>query len=340
MPWLEFWLAAMIITGSQGCLKCSPEAMQILNEIKGPYLDGKLRGDPELRAKLNKLLESTIENLSSHPIKVGTYMGVIDETTLQQLASYFKRSMNRIMENQFDGGQLFNEITWGLQDLVGAFEQLLAKFLKFYCSNECGRMVYVFMNCYSCNTHVYSCNKNINCGERKLKVETDEDLILDCALRWHRYSQDVKNYVFYRIVGGKEQVMTSTMDSFLVKKEANANDTGRYRCKMMGSTGYSNSVLDFQVTVVPSVGKTTWFPRPHPTLEGPLMMGVSSRAPPPKPDWTVWIVIGSTGGVLFIIVASFLWYYRHQNEKEEEEEESGDDEEDEDESESSEEAEK
>uniref|UniRef100_A0ACB8EVV5 Uncharacterized protein n=1 Tax=Sphaerodactylus townsendi TaxID=933632 RepID=A0ACB8EVV5_9SAUR len=305
MSWLVFWLPAVIMTGSRGCLKCSPEAMGLLEEVKGPYLDGKLRGDTERRSTLKNLLTTSIEGLSSQPMKKGIYMGVIDETTLQLLADHFKRSMNRIMENQFDGGQLFNEITWSLQDLLATFQKLQKKFQN----------------------------------ERKLNVEADEDLVLDCALRWHRYNHGARTYAFYRIVGDKEQQMTNTMDSFLMKKEANANDTGRYRCKMLSSSGETYSQIDFQVTVVPS-GKTTWFPRPHPTLEGPIMMGVSSRAPPPEPDWTVWIVIGSTGGLLFIIVGAFLWYYRRQNEKEEEEEESGNDKGDEDESESSEQAEK
>ncbi|XP_054850091.1 izumo sperm-egg fusion protein 1 [Eublepharis macularius] len=339
--WLSFWLIAMIISESQECLKCSPEAMQVLNELKGPYLDSKLRGEPELRTKLQQLLETNVEGLSWHQPQEGKYMGNIDEITLQQLASHFKRSMNRIMENQFDDGQLFNEITWSLQNLHVTFEKLLTGFQKVFCSNECGYMRYLFISCYTCKTNTYSCTKKFHCGERKIKVETDDDLILDCALRWHKYSYGVKTYAFYRVVDGKEQKMTTTMDSFLVKKEANANDTGRYRCKMFGSSGYSSSQLDFQVTVVPSVGKTTWFPRPQSTLEVPLTMGVSSRAPPPQPDWTVWIVIGTTGGLLFIIVAAFVFYYRHQNEKEagessDDDDDDDDDEEDNDESESSE----
>ncbi|XP_060111274.1 izumo sperm-egg fusion protein 1 [Heteronotia binoei] len=336
MSWLAIWLSAVIITGSQGCLKCSPEAIRILDEVKGPYLDSKLRGDPTLREKLQNLLQSNVEGLSQQPIGKSSYMGVIDEITLQELTGHFKRSMNRIMENQFDGGQLFNEITWSLQDLLVAFQKLLKAFQKVYCNNECGNMDYMFLNCFTCKTQIYSCSKNIYCGERKLKVEMDEDLILDCAMRWHRYNHGAKKYAFYRIVKGKEQEMTTTMDSFLVKKEANANDAGKYRCKLFSANGYLSSMLDFQVTVVSSVGKTTWFPRPQTTPEGPIALGISSRAPLPQPDWTVWIVIGSTGGLLFIIVAAFLCYYRHQNEKEEKEEESGEDEqEDEEESESS-----
>ncbi|XP_077170429.1 izumo sperm-egg fusion protein 1 isoform X2 [Paroedura picta] len=285
MSWLAFWLPAAILSGCQGCLICSPEAIRVLNQMKGHYLNSKLQGNRELRAKLQNLLQNDIEALSKQPIDKATYMAVIDDITLQQLTSHFKRSMNRIMENQFD----------------------------VYCSNECGSMDYLLTNCITCRTNVYSCEKKYYCGERKLKVEMDEDLILDCALWWHRYNYGAIQYTFFRIVNGKEQKMTNTLDPFLVKKAANANDTGKYRCKMFGREGTPKSMLDFQVTVVSPLGKTTWFPRPHPTLEGPITLGISSRAPLPQPDWTVWIVIGATGGLLFIIVAALMKRRRRRN---------------------------
>lgn len=49
------------------------------------------------------------------------------------------------------------------------------------------------------------------------------------------------------MVGNKEELMASGADSFLTKKEANVKDAGIYRCKMVDTSGYTSSQLDFQV---------------------------------------------------------------------------------------------
>ncbi|XP_062994194.1 izumo sperm-egg fusion protein 1 [Elgaria multicarinata webbii] len=320
MSWLVFGLIALAITGSHSCLKCSQNAMVVLREFKDNYLETKLHRNLELRTKLRSLLDDAIEMLSLQPKDPKKFMGVIDEITLEKLTAYFKRSVNQIMENNFKDEQLYNEVMWNSQSWLNKFEEIMPKFTKIYCSNECGRMLYVLINCYSCETNYYSCYKDIRCGERRIRVEMDEDLILDCALRWHKLSHGVKRYNFYRMVNGKPQLMANSLDPFLVKKEANVNDTGRYQCEMLDPEGHPASRLNFQVVVLPSVRRTTWFPRPHATMEGPLVLGISSRAPPPQEDWTVWIVIGSTGALLFLIVVTFLCYYRRKNDNEDEEE--------------------
>ncbi|XP_042331649.1 izumo sperm-egg fusion protein 1 [Sceloporus undulatus] len=325
MSWLVFWLIAQMIAGSHSCLKCSKDAMALKDEFKNEFLERKLRAEPDLKKKLQELVDNTIEGLSHQRIDPEKYMAMIDETTLGILATHFKRSMNRIMENDFEDGQLFNEVNWSLQKLTTTFQEIMPAITKLHCSNECGVMMYVSINCFNCVTRSHSCNKGIYCGERRIQVEMDEDLILDCALRWHKASHGMKMYRFYRVVNGKQQVMTTGKDSFLVKKEANSNDTGRYRCEMLDPEGDPASRLEFHVVVLPPVGKTTWFTRPHITMmEGSLALGVSSRAPPPQEDWTAWIVIGSTGGVLFLVVAGFVFYYRRKNKEDEEEDEEED----------------
>ncbi|XP_053122396.1 izumo sperm-egg fusion protein 1 isoform X2 [Hemicordylus capensis] len=326
MSWTVFWLIPLIVMRSHGCLKCSKDAMAILRDFNNRYLEKKLQRNPDLKTKLQKLTETAVEDLSLHPVHPQVYTGIIDEFSLEKLAAHFKRAVNQIMENEFEGGQLFNEVTWMLQNLVDTFKKLMPTFQKRFCSNECGQMVYMFISCHTCKVDYYTCTKDFRCGERKVQVATDEDLILDCALKWHKASHGVKKYSFYRIVGGKERLMTSGLDAFLVKKEANANDTGKYRCKMLGVEGYIASQLDFQVVVLPGEGQVTWFPRPQTSRDGPLALGVSSRAPPPQADWTVWIVIGSTGGLFLLIIGGFIYFYRRNMKKEEKANEESDDE--------------
>ncbi|XP_032092157.1 izumo sperm-egg fusion protein 1 [Thamnophis elegans] len=351
MSWLEFGLLlAMFITGSQGCLKCSKEAMAFQEEFKNSYLGKKLQRDPNLKTKLEQLLDNTMERMWQQPIDPQKYMGSIDELTLKKLTAYFKRSLNQIKENGFEGEQLFNEMMWSLQKLMTYFREVMPPVAKLYCSNECGRMIYTFISCGSCIKTQQTCSKKPNCGERKVQVEMDEDLILDCALKWHKASHGVKIYKFYRMVNNKEQLMASGADSFLTKKEANMKDAGRYRCEMVDTNGYQYSELDFKVVVLPSKENTTWFTHPPPlvlqpsslspllppsllspapmTVKNSLTLGISSRAPPPEADWTAWKVSGITGGVLSFIVVAFLFYYRHISKEEEEEDDNDDDESD------------
>ncbi|XP_026538196.1 izumo sperm-egg fusion protein 1 [Notechis scutatus] len=344
MSWLEFGLVTMVITGSQGCLQCSKEAIALQEEFKNSYLENKLRRNPELKRKLQQLLDNTVEGLSQQPIHPEKYMAFIDELTLKKLTVYFKRSLNQIKENNFEGEQLFNELMWSLQKLVTYFQEVMPQVTKLYCSNDCGRMFYTFISCSSCIANQQTCTKNFHCGERKVLVEMDEDLILDCALKWHKASHGVKTYMFYKMVNNKEELMASGADSFLTKKEANMKDAGRYRCKMVDTKGYTSSQLDFQVVVLPPKENTTWFTHPPPlvpqpsslsppsslllpppvSMKNPLILEISSRAPPPEADWTAWKVSGITGGVLSFIVVAFLCYYRHMAKKEEEEEDDDD----------------
>ncbi|XP_066486465.1 izumo sperm-egg fusion protein 1 [Tiliqua scincoides] len=321
MSWLELWLIALVTTGSRGCLKCSQEGMAMVKDFRDNYLYKKLRRDSGLRTKLQKFMEDEIEQLPHYFLDKGTFKGIIDEFSLETLVAHFRRSLNQIKENEFEGEQLFNEVVWSVQNLQATFEKMLPSIQKIYCSNECGHMIYVLYSCFSCQINYYSCSKNFHCGERNIEVETDEDLILDCALTWHKASHGVKRYSFFRVLGNTEKLMTTGLDSFLVKKEANTSDTGRYRCKMLGAEGHTASQLDFRVEVVPAAGRTTWFRRPGlTTLDGPLTLGVSSRAPPPQEDWTAWIVIGVTGSLLLIFIGGFLYFYLRENKEEEEEE--------------------
>ncbi|XP_039366994.1 izumo sperm-egg fusion protein 1 isoform X4 [Mauremys reevesii] len=288
MAW-ALWLALWVLggPGARGCLRCDPGSMRLLRELKGPYLGRQLRGEPGLRARLEALLERSLQGLAELPIGEQSYMGVIDEKTMGEAAAHFRRAVTRIMENDF----------------------------KVYCPNKCGRMVHQFIDCRACGTKIYSCNRDLRCGERRLQVQQDDDLILDCALTWHRASYGAKSYRFYRAVGGSEQVMVTGPDAFLVKKEAAANDSGRYRCEMLNTQGWVCSELRFQVTVTPLPGNST--PPPAPPLLGPLTLPPPSRSPTPPGgpgDWTVWVIIGSSAGLVLLLIGGCTWLYRRQQE--------------------------
>ncbi|XP_075771243.1 uncharacterized protein LOC112543922 isoform X4 [Pelodiscus sinensis] len=159
MPWVV-WLAlwALGIPGDRGCLQCDPGSMRLLRELTGTYLKQQLRGDPELRERLEALLQRSLKGLAELPIGTHTFMGVIDEKTMGEVAAHFRRAVTRIMENDFKDGQLFNEVMWSLQALKEAFTNLMAQFQRE------GRMVHQFIDCWACKTELFSCNRNLSCG--------------------------------------------------------------------------------------------------------------------------------------------------------------------------------
>ncbi|XP_034645533.1 izumo sperm-egg fusion protein 1, partial [Trachemys scripta elegans] len=126
--WLALW--ALGGSGARGCLRCDPGSMRLLRELKGPYLGRQLRGDPDLRARLEALLERSLQGLAELPIGEQSYMGVIDEKTMGEAAAHFRRAVTRIMENDFKDGQLFNEVMWSLQELRETFTTLMARFQR------------------------------------------------------------------------------------------------------------------------------------------------------------------------------------------------------------------
>ncbi|EMP28795.1 hypothetical protein UY3_14093 [Chelonia mydas] len=140
-------------------------------------------------------------------------------------------------------------------------------------------MVHQFIDCRVCGTEIYSCNRDLRCGACLIPV----------SLR--------------QVVGGVEQVIVTGPDAFLVKKEATVNDSGHYRCEMLNAQGWVCSKLRFQVTVTPLPGNST--PPPLPPLLGPLTLPPPPRSPTPlggPGDWTVWVIIGSSAGLVLLLL--------------------------------------
>ncbi|XP_067170396.1 izumo sperm-egg fusion protein 1 [Apteryx mantelli] len=192
-------LALAAAAGAGGCLLCEPGAARALGALVGPYLARALPRQPELRARVAALLRSGLRGLAALPRHPATFMGVIDENTLHEASTHFRRTVGRVMEQNYQDERVFNELYWMLQEVKDHFEQLMRRFQsEAFCPNNCGRMEQVWIDCWSCNTSLFSCMRGLLCGERRLSVAEDEDLILDCGLAWHRAAHGTKTYIFYR----------------------------------------------------------------------------------------------------------------------------------------------
>ncbi|XP_025919609.1 izumo sperm-egg fusion protein 1-like, partial [Apteryx rowi] len=158
-------LALAAAAGAGGCLLCEPGAARALGALVGPYLARALPRQPELQARVAALLRSGLRGLAALPRHPAAFMGVIDENTLHEASTHFRRTVGRVMEQNYQDERVFNELYWMLQEVKDHFEQLMRRFQsEAFCPNNCGRMEQVWIDCWSCNTSLFSCMRGLLCG--------------------------------------------------------------------------------------------------------------------------------------------------------------------------------
>ncbi|XP_030366610.1 izumo sperm-egg fusion protein 1 isoform X2 [Strigops habroptila] len=264
LPWALLRVLWGVLWGApwrvSGCVLCSPAAAEALGAVLGPFLTRSMPHTPAMRARVATIMLRGVLGLSRLPQHPDTFMGVIDEATLDEAAAQFRRTLARLVEQNVQDQQLYTELHWALQEVKDDFERLMRRFQKR------GRMEVVWIECVSCNITLFACNRGVQCGERSLRVVEGDELLLDCGLSWHRASHGTKSYRFYRVPGPgaaappAEQLLSSGPDPLLLRKEAAAAAAGRYRCEMRNPRGELGSELRFNVTVTP---------RPRPLWHSP-----------------------------------------------------------------------
>lgn len=81
-----------------------------------------------------------------------------------------------------------------------AFRGYITRFQREdFCPNKCGTMLQLLTWCNNCKKQLHVCRKSRDCGVRQINVHEKEDMILDCELNWHKLSQGLTNYSFYRV---------------------------------------------------------------------------------------------------------------------------------------------
>ncbi|XP_028930086.1 izumo sperm-egg fusion protein 1 isoform X3 [Ornithorhynchus anatinus] len=186
-----------------GCLWCDAGVEAEMRVLKKEYLPNHLQGLPDMRKKLGSRLEDAIRDLSKLPFSEDTYMGYIDEHTLNTASWGFLNELKRITESEVKDGQLVNQLLWLMQEQKSAFIRLISQFQKeAFCPNKCGRMLQTLIWCQKCKKQKYLCEKPPFCGERLIEIQEDEELILDCGLTWHSVSHGLTDYSFYRCLLG------------------------------------------------------------------------------------------------------------------------------------------
>ncbi|XP_059987809.1 izumo sperm-egg fusion protein 1 isoform X9 [Lagenorhynchus albirostris] len=190
-PWrLPLLVAALAgcLLPARGCVMCDPNVVEALNSLETDYLPGHL--EAKHHKNVMKRVKQAVEAFKDLPIDEDSYMGVVDEATLEKAAWSLLKDLKRITDSDVK--------------------------------------------------------------ERKVKVHQMEDMILDCELNWHKLSQGLTDYSFYRVWGNNsETLMSKGKEPTLTKTMVRPKDAGTYRCELGSVQSSPATIIYFRVTVLP-----------------------------------------------------------------------------------------
>ncbi|XP_022379788.1 izumo sperm-egg fusion protein 1 [Enhydra lutris kenyoni] len=366
-PQLPFLVAALAVCllPARACLMCATKVVEALDSLEKTYLPDHLPA--ERHESFMKRVKEAVLDFKNLPIQEDSYMGVVDEPTLENASWSFLKDLKRITDSNVEGELFVKEMFWMLHLQKGIFARFAAQFQKeVFCPNQCGEsefgswslslmvapvipsrsppslgldvspfstserfhspfalraywrarhivftlftepgsiplpaglpstpapwadlpgighltppqplalpspfslvpqgeysvdtapsgvMLQSLIWCNSCERQVHACRKTANCGERVVLVHEKEDMILNCELNWHRLSQGLTNYSFFRVWGqNSETLLSEGKDPILTKTAVTAEDAGVYRCRLGTVRSIPATILFFRVTVLP-----------------------------------------------------------------------------------------
>ncbi|XP_007956311.1 izumo sperm-egg fusion protein 1 [Orycteropus afer afer] len=235
----------------RSCIICEPSVVTELKNLETDYLPEHL--PPEAQKDVMKRVEDAVQDFKKLPIDDETYMGAVDEPTLHKASWSFLTDLKRIMDTGVKGELLVKELFWMLHQQKESFARLSAQFLReFYCPNKCGLMLQTLIWCNACEKQVHACRKSKDCGERQVEIYEMEDMVLDCELNWHRASQGLTDYSFYRVWENKtESLVSKGKEPTLAKPMVGPEDEGTYRCELGTVKKSPATIMHFHVKVLP-----------------------------------------------------------------------------------------
>ncbi|XP_069407242.1 izumo sperm-egg fusion protein 1 isoform X6 [Ovis canadensis] len=214
LPLLVATLAGCLFP-ARGCVICDPKVREALNSLEADYLPGHLEANHQ--KKVMEKIKQAVEDFKDLPIDEDSYMGVVDEATLEKASWSLLKDMKRITDSDAKGLML-QPLIW----------------------------------CSTCQKQVHACRKSKNCGEREVKVHQMEDMILDCELNWHKISQGLTDYSFYRVWKNNSETLVSRgKEPILTKTMVRPKDAGTYRCELGSIQSSPATIIYFHVTVLP-----------------------------------------------------------------------------------------
>nr|XP_012315646.1 izumo sperm-egg fusion protein 1 isoform X3 [Aotus nancymaae] len=268
---LLFSALAGCLLPAEGCVICDPSVVLALKSLEKDYLPGHL--DASLHKTLMDKVEKAVADFQNLSLTEDAYMGVIDEDTLQKASSSLLKDLKRITDSDVKG-MMLQTLIW----------------------------------CMNCKKEVHACRKSYDCGERDVEVPRMEDMILDCELNWHKASEGLTDYSFYRVWGNNTETLVSKgKEPTLTKPMVGPEDAGDYRCELDTVNSSPATIILFHVTVLP---KRVEEENPSPNIVTPgeasptqiseMTSESSITLQPPKPESML------KGRLLGLLIGGFL----------------------------------
>ncbi|XP_021563719.1 izumo sperm-egg fusion protein 1 [Carlito syrichta] len=177
-----------------------------------------------------------------------------------------------------------------------------------YCPNTCGMMLQSLIWCSDCKKQVHACRKSYDCGERRVKVHQMEDMILDCEFNWHRASEGLTDYSFYRVWGNHSETLVSKgKEPTLTKPMVGQEDAGSYRCELGTVTSEPGLLFDPSLPVLPKRVEEEQ-PAPNPVTQGEVTPESSTAPQSPKPEKVLQgRLVGLLIGASLVLIAGIAY---------------------------------
>ncbi|XP_060040068.1 izumo sperm-egg fusion protein 1 isoform X2 [Erinaceus europaeus] len=266
---------------ARGCVICDPKVEKALQSLETEYLPDHL--EVKHHKDFMNRVKQAVKDFKELPIHEDSYMGVVDEPTLEKASWSLLKELKRIMESRVKGELFVKELFWMLHLEKENFARYAAQFQKeAFCPNNCGTMLQTLIWCNTCQKQVHACRKSIDCGEREIQVHAMEDLILDCELNWHQASQGLTDYSFYRVWQNNTKTLVSRgKESTLSKPMVDPKDAGTYLCELGTVQSSPATIIHFHVKVLPKrIHEETPSTAAPPGGKVPLEVSTGTQNPP------------------------------------------------------------
>uniref|UniRef100_A0A8C9P3X5 Izumo protein immunoglobulin domain-containing protein n=1 Tax=Spermophilus dauricus TaxID=99837 RepID=A0A8C9P3X5_SPEDA len=205
------------------CVICDQAVLTALKSLKENYLPEHL--DIKSLKTVMERAEQIIVEFKDLPMKDGSFLGAMDNSTLEKASRSLLKELKRITDSNVK---------------VDEYSLDLA---------PSGLMLQRLLWCPDCRIGNYHCWKSLDCGERLVKVHEKENLTLNCLFKWHLIAQELTDYKFERIwEDGSETLLYEGKNPIFTITSLTQKNTGTYRCELGTKTSGPATIIHYLVT--------------------------------------------------------------------------------------------
>ncbi|GAB5581815.1 izumo sperm-egg fusion protein 1-like isoform X2 [Prionailurus iriomotensis] len=238
---------------ARSCVTCDRRVVAALDSFDKEYLPTHLA--PERRREVMRTIRATVGNFTKLPNLQRSFIGVIDEATMETSVLSFLRSVKYITNRGLRDDALEKEFSEMLTREKESFQSYVVRFQR---EGQISVPTNVVRCCSFCSGVTYAEStftfvESPQIAEvRQINVHEKEDLVLDCELNWHKLSEGLTNYSFYRVWGSNSETLVyKGKRPTLTKPLVGPEDAGTYRCELGTERHGPSTIIHFEVTVLP-----------------------------------------------------------------------------------------